>query len=366
MAAPIQKRTRPDPKPGEAQTRAAAVRSVDVEKRTVDVVASTEAVDSHGTVLVQDWNLDRFNKNPVVLWAHGGGWGSTDELPLGRCTRCEVVNNQLEATIEFAGADINDRAERVFQAFRQGFIRAVSVGFNPHSYRWEMRDDIEVLVFSDNELVELSVVPVGSNPDALARALAARSTPAAKPAPETTTMTEEERKLLAFAMRALELLGTTDPAAGEATLRGHLDAAKAHETDAAALTELRGEVATMRRDALLEGAVRAAQLPPRADWTEEQRTYLDSLSPLAAKGQRSPLESYLRTLPVRVPTPGKRETPASERGTGDKAPAAKPPTYARSVSSSHVERAKAEKTSRRATGHTGPRVTDPPATQDGD
>ena len=55
-------RTRPDPTPGEPQARAAVVRSIDAERRTVDVVASTEAEDSHGTILVQDWDLARYDR----------------------------------------------------------------------------------------------------------------------------------------------------------------------------------------------------------------------------------------------------------------------------------------------------------------
>lgn len=358
MAVPVQKRTRPDPKPGEAQTRAATIRSVDAEKRTIDVVASTEAVDSHGTVLVQDWNLDRFNRNPVVLWAHNATLGM-DELPIGRCTRCEVVNGQLEATIQFAGQDVNPRAEQVFQAYRQEFLRAVSVGFYPHSYRWEMRDDVEVLVLSQNELFELSCVPIGSNPDALARALARPTPRADEPATENDPMTEEERKLLAFARAALEKLGTTDPAAGEAALRGMLDASKAHETDAAALTELRSEVSTLKRDTLLGGAVREGRLPPRAEWDDEQRAYLDSLSPLAAKkGERSPLEAYLRTLPPRIPTGPRSEAKTGTGGGNQPAERSTPPTYARGTDPKYVERAQREKDEARARGARGPFVTD--------
>ena len=337
-------RSRPDPKPGESQVRDASVRSVDAEKRTVDVVASTEAVDSHGTVIVQDWNLERFQRNPVVLWAHNATLGM-DELPIGRCTRCEVVNGQLEATIQFAGADVNPRAEQVFQAYRQGYLRAVSVGFYPHSYRWEMRDDVDVLVLSQNELFELSCVPVGSNPDALARALAARSTPDGRaPAEINTPMTEEEKALLALARRTLELTGEKDASAAEARLRGLLAVEKAHGETVTRAEELRAELATVRRAALLDGATREGKLPPREDLEKGEehadlRAYLDSLSPLApAKGQRSPLEAYLRTLPRRTPAaPGQALTPK-----GQKAPAQRStPAYARHTDSKYVERAAA-------------------------
>ena len=368
---PTAKRSRPDPKPGEHQIRAAMIRSIDKEKRTIDVVASTEAVDAHGTVIVQDWNLERFKRNPVILWAHNATLGM-DELPIGKALRAEVVNGQLEATIQFAGADVNPRAEQVFQAYSQEFLRAVSVGFNPHSYRWEMRDDIEVLVFSDNELLEISCVPVGSNPDALARALAARSKPGPVPTENDPTMelTEEQKRALEFSKRALELLGEKDTTAGEARLRGLIEVEKAHEKAAPAVEELRAEVSKMSRAALIEAAVRDGKLPPKADLETgeehaELRSMLDALSPLApAKGQRSPLEAYLRTLPRRTPaTAGETETPKGQKAPDTrKAPAATPRSGEK-----YRERAKAEKETRRAKGHGGPRVTDAPAEeQEGD
>lgn len=456
MADLIQTRTRPDPKLGEAQSRAALVRSIDVEKRTIDVVASTAAVDSHGTVLVQDWDLTRFSANPVILWAHNATFGM-DELPIGRSLRHEVVNGALECTIQFAGADISPRAEQVFQAYRQGFLRAVSVGFNPHSYAWEMRDDVEVLVFSDNELLELSCVPIGSNPDALARslsramsgdapkidndrdfinamiphheaaiamvdaskdalesadlknlastikttqiaeiaemerirdglgdrsmprarpkptdalarALSARSTPAAKAAPETDPMTEEEKALLAFARRALEMLHAADPATGEATIRGLLDVRVQAEKTDADLATARAALAKTRHTEVITGAIRDAKLPPRSEWTEEQRSYVDALSaekpaPIGGVEQRSPLEAYVATLTRRAPV-GEREDP--KRAAGGTQQRSAQPTYGSKTDAKYVERAAGEKQARRASGFGGPLLTDNPAAKDGD
>lgn len=368
---PTAQRSRPDPKPGEPQIRAARVRSIDVEKRTITVVASTETEDAHGTVIIQDWDFSRFDRNPVILWAHNATLG-LDELPIGRAIRREVVNNELEVDIQFAGADISTLAERVFQAYRQEFLRAVSVGFNPRSYRWEERLGREVLVFYDNELVEVSCVPIGSNPDALARALAARLNPGPVPTENDPAMelTEEQKRALAFAQRTLELLGEKDPAAGEARLRGLLEVEKAHDRDAPAVEELRSEVSKMSRRTLIDGAIRDGKLPPRTDLEtgeehKELREMLDSLSPLApAKGQRSPLEAYLRSLPRRTPAASGQ----AEIAKGQKAPEArKAPAATPRSGEKYRERAKAEKETRRAKGHGGPRVTDAPAEeQEGD
>lgn len=44
--------------------------SVDVARRYAEFVASTDGVDSHGTIVRQNWQLDRYRKNPIVLWNH--------------------------------------------------------------------------------------------------------------------------------------------------------------------------------------------------------------------------------------------------------------------------------------------------------
>lgn len=354
---------RQDPKPSDPQSRGVIVRAVDAEKRTVDVVASTEALDSHGTIVVQDWDLARFNRNPVVLWAHGGGWASTDELPLGRCTRAEVVNGQLECTIEFAGADVNPRAEQAFLAYKQGFLRAVSVGFFSRSYRWEERDGREVLVLFNNELVELSCVPVGSNPDALARALARASNPGRMPTTETDDMTPEQVALLALATRAGEILGEKDPAAIEARLRGLVEVAARAEKTGAELADAQRALDSLSRRTIIEKAVREARLAPEAEWSDDQRAIIDGFSAIAppstdGKATRSPLEVYLSTLTPRVAI-GQRAEP--KRGAAPAAPSTPAAPFGRSADDKHVERARAEKNARRATGHMGPRVTDAPA-----
>lgn len=352
------KRTRPDPTPGTAQSRAAAVRSVDKKARTIDVVASTEAIDAHGTILLQDWDLTRFERNPVVLWAHNC---DDQELPIGRAI-ARVEDGQLIATIEFAPESINPFAESVFQHYAAGFLRAVSVGFDFKSYRWEMRGDVEVLVLFGLELLELSCVPVGSNPDALARSIkSASKTAPTRGTTEKTPMTEEEKALLAFARAALALMNTTDPAAGEATLRGLIDVRADAEKTGAELAKARKALNEKRAAEIIAGAIREAKLPPREEWSNELRGYVEGLSAEAAEGQRSPLEAYVATLTRRVPTEAKREVPKN----GAPAPQRAPAPAAR-TGEKYIERARAEKEARRANGGRAPFFTDANNAQEGE
>lgn len=162
--------------PGEMRRAAAdiTVRSIDTTARSVRVVASTASVDSYGEIVEQSWDLSRYQKNPVVLYAHNatGGWLSgasspADTLPIGRASDVAVVGGQLEATIAFASAKVSPLAEQVFQAFREDMVRAVSVGFKPGEIRQELRNGKNVDVLAQNELFEISVVPIPANADAV-------------------------------------------------------------------------------------------------------------------------------------------------------------------------------------------------------
>lgn len=139
-------------------------KAIRAEDRTVDFVASTNAVDSHGEVVEQDWRLEDYLANPVVLYAH-----NNRELPIGRATNVGVRNGRLEATIKLASAEANPRAEEVWKLIQEGVLRAVSVGFMPTDGRYETRDGNEIFVWKSPILKEISVVPVPANQQALAR-----------------------------------------------------------------------------------------------------------------------------------------------------------------------------------------------------
>lgn len=140
------------------------IKSLRLEERQADFVASTEALDADGDIVEQKWDLERYRKNPVVLFGH-----SSKDLPIGHATNVGVKDGQLQATIVFASEKANPLAEQVWQSVQERTLRAVSVGFKPREVRQETRNDKDVYVLSDNELYEISVVPIPSNPEALTR-----------------------------------------------------------------------------------------------------------------------------------------------------------------------------------------------------
>ena len=154
-----------------------AVRSVDAEKRSVDVIASTDAVDAYGEIVDQSWELKRYLANPVVLYNHNreGFLETLDPectLPIGYAENVGVIDGKLQARLVFVDEKANPMAEKVLQGFLQKSLRAVSVGFNPKTVRSELLDGKEILRLSNNELFEISVTPMGANPEAVAKSRA--------------------------------------------------------------------------------------------------------------------------------------------------------------------------------------------------
>lgn len=182
-----------------------AVRAVQESggKCSIRVVASTPAIDSYDEIVEQSWILDRFKANPVILWAH-----MSRELPLGYASDVGLVAGNLEMTINFVDEKANPKAPMVFESYKQGSMKAVSVGFFPRDVRAEMRDGRDVYVLANNELIECSCTPIPANPEALAKsharikAMAMRAAPTNdSPAAERgdhmeNAMTNEEKAAL--------------------------------------------------------------------------------------------------------------------------------------------------------------------------
>jgi HK97 family phage prohead protease len=149
--------------------------SINEAKRSVRVVASTTAIDSYSELVKQDWDLRRYRANPVVLYAHNavGLCGpAEDTLPIGYASDVAVVAGRLEATINFVSEKATPMAEMVWRGVLEGSLRAVSVGFRPGKTDTEyLADGSSVEVLSENDLFEISVVPLPANPEAVARSV---------------------------------------------------------------------------------------------------------------------------------------------------------------------------------------------------
>jgi HK97 family phage prohead protease len=233
------------------------VRALADEKRSVDVIASSSAIDGYGEIVVQDWDLKRFTANPVVLFGH-----NSYDLPIGHASNVRVEDGKLLATLNLVDEKASPMAERVWQGIKQGSLRAVSVGFrtkNPPTTA-----DVNgkaILMLSGNELIEISVVPIPANPEATA--LAARSLDLIR------ALVRKEPKNMKTINLALSLSADAD----ESTTLTAVTALKAFEKDVLALTGKASAVEalgalTSLRDSSVAQAAKVLELEKAAELRE--------------------------------------------------------------------------------------------------
>lgn len=153
------------------------VRKDEQGSRKITFVASDGTRDSSGTVLnVNGWKLDRFNSNGIIGYQHKvyGGWDDTDnpDNVIGK-GYAYVKDGQLLVDVEFEPAEINELAEKIYQKLLFGSLKAVSVGFMPVG-KGQWGKDEESLdgknptyYYAGQELLEVSVVNIPANPNAL-------------------------------------------------------------------------------------------------------------------------------------------------------------------------------------------------------
>ena len=152
------------------------LRTIDEEHRMVEFVASTGAVDTYGTVLPPDlWDLSRYARNGVVGYQHDIYYSDDPDNVIGR-GEAYTANGELLIRIFFEPAELNPKADKVYRKVLFGSINAVSVGFRAtapgHWGRKADGEDPDVYYYNGQELMEVSVVNVPSNPDAVKRSAA--------------------------------------------------------------------------------------------------------------------------------------------------------------------------------------------------
>lgn len=138
------------------------IKAVDESKYRIKAVFSNPMEDRHGEIIDQSgWKLEEFLLNPVVLFAHNQ-W----EPAIGKVLNLGIVNGNLEGEIEFA-AEEYPFAKVIFNLYKSGFMRAISVGFSNNIF--EFNEETEEMILKENTLYEVSTVNVPANAMALAK-----------------------------------------------------------------------------------------------------------------------------------------------------------------------------------------------------
>ncbi len=137
--------------------------------RRIKFVFSDGTVDRAGdTIDPAGWQLGTFVKNPVALFGHDS---SSIECVIGKAVNVGAVGGKLVGEIEFAEASVNPRADMCFKMVKAGLLNAVSVGFLPIDFSFSVdKERRGGMDFKRQELLEISIVPIPANANALVTA----------------------------------------------------------------------------------------------------------------------------------------------------------------------------------------------------
>lgn len=130
------------------------------EGKKLTGIASTEAEDRHGEIVqISGWDLKNAKDNCPLLWAHKHdepAIGTVDRLWV---SRAKESGSKAKLMFEAFISDATERGRAIKQLVEEGVLKAFSVGFRG----LEMDDN----KFTKQELLEISIVNVPANPDAL-------------------------------------------------------------------------------------------------------------------------------------------------------------------------------------------------------
>jgi len=149
------------------------IKKVDNENKTIEVVMSSNSVDRHGEIVLQSgMTIPKTTKSLTVFVDHD----HTIEKTVGKVDvkTIETKGNKTSGTIQFA-TEISPLSDLTFKLMKEGYITDVSIGFIPQEYdkkkvKAEDGTEKEVWRWTKWEIIELSVVGIGSNRDAFKKA----------------------------------------------------------------------------------------------------------------------------------------------------------------------------------------------------
>jgi len=150
-------------------------------------IASTSDPDRHRTVVNQKgWELENFNANPIIGYQHNVYGDSMCSAPdpddvIGK-GRAYIEDDETLVDVIFD--EENELAMKVKSKVKRGFLRMCSVGFiELGEGKRGIKDngeDPELYYFAGQELIELSIVNIPSNPKAKKKSLRSQSFDALK------------------------------------------------------------------------------------------------------------------------------------------------------------------------------------------
>lgn len=129
---------------------------------------TSEAIDRQNEIVKSDsYDIDKFMENPVMFFQH-----NSYSLPIGLWLDYKIENKSLylagwfhEKTDEWG----NELSKTIKEYVKDGIIKATSIGFRSKQAHTERVENRNVLIYDEIDLIEVSVVTIGANPEALAK-----------------------------------------------------------------------------------------------------------------------------------------------------------------------------------------------------
>lgn len=240
------------------QYRNAETRSVDAERRTVEIVWSTGAAVLRRDVFGSFWEelslnpahvrLERLNNRAPFLANHNQA-DVRQVLGVVVPGSAKVDGKQGIATIRFSKAGIDPEADKVFEKIRDGILTKVSVGYATHAEE-EMEPDakgIPTLRATDWEPFEISSVAVGADDGATFRSTPNQPErkhmePDVKPKSPTEVDIVERERARAHAINHAVRVAHLDPSYADEMIRAGTPLEVARERVLAAMEARSAEI----------------------------------------------------------------------------------------------------------------------------
>jgi HK97 family phage prohead protease len=136
--------------------------------------ASYKSVDRHGELVLPSAfakTAERYLKNPLFLLGHDASGAPSGGLPIGSVKSLSIQDEGVQFEADFASTPV---AEMVHGLYRDGHMRAFSIGFYVRGERKPSDDEVKEFggelrnVITDLELIEISAVPAPACREALA------------------------------------------------------------------------------------------------------------------------------------------------------------------------------------------------------
>lgn len=172
------------------------VREVGEESRTITGIATTPKIDSYGDIVEPEGVQYR---GPVNLFLYHDRTKPVGNVAFGKATKSGIPFTATIPDVAEEGT-VRERVNEAWHSLKYKLLQAVSIGFKPLEYTY--LEDSYGIRFTSWEMLELSLVGVPANPDAVIQTV--------KSAGMTDALVREIRALDKSCQRGIPLLSACD------------------------------------------------------------------------------------------------------------------------------------------------------------